>query len=122
MARLRSAKPPTAVRIRQAPLSLYQFCVAPTINTTPLIIRIIAKRDFTRIIVFSFINTFTCLATAIFPRSVIKYDRRTVEKNMMKLVGSLPVVGPATIVTPPQKIKTPTLNMFIANPFAASPM
>ena len=54
--------------------------------------------------------------------SVIKYERSTIKKKVTKLRGSFPVEGPATIVTPPQKIKTPTLNMFIANPFAASPM
>ena len=61
------------------------------------------------------------LATEIFNKSVIKYDSNTIEKNKTKLVNDFPLAGEETMVTPPQKIKTPTFKMLIANPFAASP-
>ena len=61
------------------------------------------------------------LATEILSRSVMKYDNKTIEKNKTKLVNDLPLAGDETMVTPPQKINTPTFRMFIANPFAASP-
>ena len=60
-------------------------------------------------------------ATEIFRRSVIKYERITIEKNSTKLVKDFPLVGEDTIKTPPQKIKTPTFNMFKKNPLATSP-
>ena len=61
------------------------------------------------------------LATEIFNKSVIKYDSNTIEKNKTKFVNDFPLAGEETIVIPPQKIKTPTFKMLIANPFAASP-
>ena len=61
------------------------------------------------------------LATEIFNKSVIKYDSSTIEKNKTKFVNDFPLAGEETIVTPPQKIKTPTFKMLIANPFATSP-
>ena len=60
-------------------------------------------------------------ATEIFNKSVIKYERSTIEKNKTKLVNDLPLAGDETMVTPPQKMNTPTFRMFMANPFAASP-
>ena len=60
-------------------------------------------------------------ATEILIKSVIKYDNKTIEKNKIKLVKDFPLAGEETIVTPPQKIKTPTFKMLIAKPFAASP-
>ena len=66
-------------------------------------------------------NVLNLLATDILSKSVIKYDSNTIEKNKTKLVNDFPLVGEETIVTPPQKIKTPTFKMLIAKPFAASP-
>ena len=66
-------------------------------------------------------NVLNLLATEIFNKSVIKYDSNTIEKNKTKFVNDFPLAGEETIVTPPQKIKTPTFKMLIANPFAARP-
>ena len=66
-------------------------------------------------------NVLNLLATDILSKSVIKYDSNTIEKNKTKLVNDFPLAGEETIVIPPQKIKTPTFKMLIANPFAASP-
>ena len=66
-------------------------------------------------------NVLNLLATDILSKSVIKYDSNTIEKNKTKLVNDFPLAGEETIVTPPQKIKTPTFKMLIAKPFAASP-
>ena len=43
------------------------------------------------------------------------------KKNKTKLVNDLPLAGDETMVTPPQKMNTPTFRMFMANPFAANP-
>ena len=51
----------------------------------------------------------------------MKYERSTIEKHKTKLVNDLPLAGDDTMVTPPQKMNTPTFRIFIANPFAASP-
>ena len=61
------------------------------------------------------------LATEILSKSVMKYDNNTIEKNKIKFVKDFPLAGEETIVTPPQKIKTPTFKILIAKPFAASP-
>mgnify|MGYP005727422191 CR=1 FL=1 len=57
----------------------------------------------------------------IFSRSVQKYEIITIEKYIMKLVKDFPVAEDEPIITAPQNIKTPTLSMFKANPFAAKP-
>ena len=77
--------------------------------------------EFTITMPFPVNNVLNLLATDILSKSVIKYDSNTIEKNKTKLVNDLPLAGDETMVTPPQKINTPTFRMFIANPFAASP-
>ena len=77
--------------------------------------------EFTITIPFPVKRDLNLFATEIFSRSVIKYERSTIEKNKTKLVKDLPLAGDETIVTPPQNMNTPTFKMFIANPFAASP-
>ncbi len=77
--------------------------------------------EFTITMPFPVNNVLNLLATDILSKSVIKYDSNTIEKNKTKLVNDFPLAGEETIVTPPQKIKTPTFKMLIANPFAASP-
>ena len=65
-----------------------------------------------------FLNRF---ATEIFIRSVAKYDRSTIAKKREKSLKDFPMAGEETIKIPPQKIKTPTFRMLIANPLATSP-
>ena len=77
--------------------------------------------EFTITMPFPVNKLLNLLATEIFKRSVKKYDRSTIEKNKMKVVKDLPLAGEETMVIPPQKIKTPTLRMFIAKPLTASP-
>ena len=77
--------------------------------------------EFTITIPFPVNSVLNLLATEIFNKSVIKYDSNTIEKNKTKFVNDFPLAGEETIVTPPQKIKTPTFKMLIAKPFAASP-
>ena len=91
------------------------------IKTTPETMRINEIIEFTTTIPFPVKRDLNLFATEILSKSVIKYDNSTIAKKATKLRGSFPVEGPATIVTPPQKIKTPTLKIFIAKPFAASP-
>ena len=66
-------------------------------------------------------NVLNLFATDILSKSVIKYDSNTIEKNKTKLVNDFPLAGEETMVTPPQKINTPTFSMFMAKPLAASP-
>jgi len=87
----------------------------------PEIINIKDTTEFTIVIPFPVKRFLNLLATEIFKRSVIKYDISTIEKNKMKVVNDLPLAGEETIVTPPQKINTPTFNMFIAKPLTARP-
>ena len=77
--------------------------------------------EFTITIPFPVKRDLNLFATEIFNRSVIKYERSTIEKNKTKLVNDLPLAGDETIVTPPQKINTPTFKMLIAKPFTANP-
>ena len=77
--------------------------------------------EFTITIPFPVKRDLNLFATEIFNRSVIKYERSTIEKNKTKLVNDLPLAGDETIVTPPQKINTPTFRILMANPFAANP-
>ena len=91
------------------------------IKTIPEIIRIKDIIEFTITIPFPVNSVLNLLATEIFNKSVIKYDSNTIEKNKTKLVNDFPLAGEETMVTPPQKIKTPTFKMLIAKPFAASP-
>ena len=77
--------------------------------------------EFTMTIPFPDNNVLNLFATDILSKSVIKYDSNTIEKNKTKLVNDFPLAGEETIVTPPQKIKTPTFKMLIAKPFTASP-
>ena len=77
--------------------------------------------EFTITIPFPVNSVLNLLATDILSKSVIKYDSNTIEKNKTKLVNDLPLAGDETMVTPPQKMNTPTFRMFMANPFAASP-
>ena len=77
--------------------------------------------EFTITIPFPVKRDLNLFATEIFNKSVIKYERSTIEKNKTKLVNDFPLAGEETIVTPPQKIKTPTFKMLIAKPFTASP-
>ena len=77
--------------------------------------------EFTITMPFPVNNVLNLLATDILSKSVIKYDSNTIEKNKTKLVNDFPLAGEETIVTPPQKIKTPTFKMLIAKPFTASP-
>jgi len=92
-----------------------------SIKTTPETTRIKDIIEFTMTIPFPVNSVLNLLATEIFNKSVIKYDSNTIEKNKTKLVNDFPLAGEETMVTPPQKIKTPTFKMLIANPFAASP-
>ena len=78
-------------------------------------------KEFTITIPFPVKRDLNLFATEIFSRSVIKYERSTIEKNKTKLVNDFPLAGDDTMVTPPQKMNTPTFKMFIANPFAANP-
>ena len=91
------------------------------IKTTPETISIKDTIELTITIPFPVKRDLNLLATEIFNRSVIKYERSTIEKNKTQLVNDFPLAGEDTIVTPPQKINTPTLRIFIANPFAANP-
>ena len=91
------------------------------IKTTPETISIKDTIELTITIPFPVKRDLNLFATEIFNRSVIKYERSTIEKNKTKLVKDLPLAGDETIVTPPQKINTPTFRIFMANPFAASP-
>ena len=77
--------------------------------------------EFTITMPFPVNNVLNLLATDILSKSVIKYDSNTIEKNKTKLVNDFPLAEEETMVTPPQKMNTPTFRMFIANPFAARP-
>ena len=77
--------------------------------------------EFTITMPFPVNNVLNLFATDILSKSVIKYDNNTIEKNKTKFVNDFPLAGEETMVTPPQKIKTPTFKMLIAKPFAASP-
>ena len=92
-----------------------------SIKTTPETTRIKDIIEFTMTIPFPVNSVLNLLATEIFNKSVIKYDSNTIEKNKTKLVNDLPLAGDETMVTPPQKMNTPTFRMFMAKPFAASP-
>ena len=83
--------------------------------------RIKDTTEFTITIPFPVKRDLNLFATDIFSKSVIKYERSTIEKNKTKLVNDLPLAGDETMVTPPQNMNTPTFKMFIAKPFAASP-
>ena len=91
------------------------------IKTIPETIRINETIEFTIIIPFPVKNDLNLFATEIFNRSVMKYDKRTIEKKITKLVNDFPLEGDDTIVTPPQNIKTPTFKILMANPFTARP-
>ena len=91
------------------------------IKTIPEIIRIREMTEFTITMPFPVNNVLNLLATDIFNKSVRKYDNNTIEKNRTKFVNDFPLAGEETIVTPPQKTKTPTFKILIAKPFAASP-
>ena len=77
--------------------------------------------EFTITMPFPVNNVLNLLATDILSKSVIKYDSNTIEKNKTKLVNDFPLAGDETMVTPPQKINTPTFKILMANPFAANP-
>ena len=77
--------------------------------------------EFTTTIPFPVKRYLNLFATEIFSRSVIKYERSTIEKNKTKFVNDLPLAGDETMVTPPQKMNTPTFKILMAKPFAASP-
>ena len=91
------------------------------IKTTPETIKINDTIEFTIIIPFPVKRDLNLFATEILKRSVIKYDKRTIEKKRTKLVNDFPLEGDDTIVTPPQNIKTPTFKILMAKPFTARP-
>ena len=96
-------------------------CAPLSIKTTPETISIKDTMVFTITIPFPVNRDLNLFATEILNKSVTKYDNNTMEKNKTKLVNDLPLAGDETMVTPPQKIKTPTFKMLRANPFAARP-
>ena len=100
---------------------IQQYYTPFKIKTTPETTSIKETIEFTITIPFPVKRDLNLFATDIFKRSVIKYERSTIEKNKTKFVNDLPLAGEDTMVTPPQKMNTPTFKMFIANPFAASP-
>ena len=77
--------------------------------------------EFTITIPFPVSKFLNLLATKIFSKSVMKYDNKTIEKNKTNVVNDFPLAGEETIVTPPQKINTPTFKILIAKPLAANP-
>ena len=91
------------------------------IKTTPETMRINEIIEFTTTIPFPVKRDLNLFATEILSKSVVKYDSNTIEKNKTKFVKDFPLAGEETIVTPPQKIKTPTFKILIAKPFAARP-
>ena len=91
------------------------------IKAAPETIRISEIIEFTITTPLPVNNLLNLFATDILTKSVIKYETSTIEKKRANVAKDFPLAGEETIVTPPQKINTPTLRMFIAKPLAASP-
>ena len=104
------------------------FCVLKlSFGKKPLIINIKPKKTnitpsvFLVLTIIDGVNFFfSCLASIIFTKSVIKYAKITIEKKTTNLPSSFSRLGPITTTMPNQKTNTPMFIKFNKNPLTSN--